>query len=640
VRLGSAIGALTLLALGCSDRNLYSEDSQPFIPNKLTLDGVLCTDNPADRRFPVKILFVVDGSGIMREASPGGEHILAIQDIVNNNLPIPNVEFGFIRYDDAPESLIQVPQDLGSSGFTRDDALVEAALARLRQGAGLRETADAFSLARSVITGDAFQAERGPLSRTKYVMVHVTAGSPDPTIPSSRCNDRFDQPPPNCELALLDDLVREIRDSVIDLGAAEFNFHTVFVEPAAVEGLPCDPMAVGNCPAGQTCIQTGSTILSGRCVEPCDPAAPQCVTDPNRTSCNTITLPDGAGTISSYCARDELACFDGVDNDGDGDVDCADPSYPYNCNGNGCERSCRNACRLDEIGTRLSLVTGGRFDAFETSDQVNLSRIDFRSTQERFLVKEFIVRNRNVIPSEEGLIVDSDGDGLGDEEEDRLGLDPLFGDSDGDFYGDQLEVLFQPLGFDPLMIDTQPTCDDPALDRDGDGLRDCEEDLISSDTTLFDTDADGFPDLLEFRSGTNALFDDGLDDVDLDGARNGQEILANSDPLSNDGRTRASLEYRYRISDLGPQGQRQCYNVRVSNITLVETRDTGAGPGFNNIDIYFGQVPQTDLEGFALFKAATIRVRYLDEGPDGEPFRDPDTVILDLQDEDFVFVEP
>ncbi len=640
MRLGSAIGALTLLALGCTDRNLYSEDSQPFIPNKLTLDGVLCTDNPADRRFPVKILFVVDGSGIMREAAPGGEHVLAIQDIVNNNLPIPNVEFGFIRYDDGPVSLIQVPQDLGSSGFTRDDALIEAALAQLRQGAGLRETANAFSLARSVITGDAFQAERGPLSRTKYVMVHVTAGSPDPVIPSSRCNDRFDQPPPNCEVALLDDLVREIRDSVLDLGAAEFNFHTVFVEPAAVEGAPCDPMAAGNCPAGQTCVQTGSTVLSGRCVEPCDPAAPQCVTDPNRPSCNTLTLPDGAGTSLSYCARDELACFDGVDNDGDGDVDCADPNYPYNCDGNGCELSCRSACRLDEIGVRLSLATGGRFDAFETSDQVNLSRIDFRSTQERFLVKEFIVRNRNVIPSEEGLIVDSDGDGLGDGEEDRLGLDPLFGDTDGDFFGDQLEVLFQPLGFDPLMVDTQPTCDDPVLDSDGDGLRDCEEDLISTDPTLFDTDADGFPDQIEFRSGTNPLFNDGLDDVDLDGARNGQELLANSDPLSNDGRTRARLEYRYRISDLGPQDQRQCYNVRISNITLVETRDTGAGPGFNNIDVYFGQVPQTDLEGFALFKAATIRVQYLEEGPDGEPFRDPDTVILDLQDDDFVFVEP
>ena len=439
----------------------------------------------------------------------------------------------------------------------------------------------------------------------------------------------------NCEIAFLDRLVRGTRDDLLELGAAEFNFHTVFVQPAVLEGAPCDP-AAPMCAPGLVCVQAGATALSGRCVEPCDPAAPQCVADPNRDLCVSADLPNG--TSVNYCARDELACFDGVDNDGDGDdVDCADPSYPYDCREAGdCERACLSACRTLQLGARLGLATGGRFERFETSDQVTLGRINLRSTQERFLVKEFLVTNRNVIPTETGLVVDSDGDGLGDLEEDRLGLDFADPDSDDDNYGDQLEVLFQPLGFDPFVPDTQPTCDDPVIDRDGDGLRDCEEDLISTDPTLFDTDADGFPDSIEFKVGTNALFNDNLDDLDIDGATNGQEILANSDPLSNDGRIRSQFEYRYRTQDLGPTSDnRQCYDLRINNITLVETRDIGFGPGFNNIDIFFGQVPQSNQEGFAIFKAATIRVQYVE--PD---FRRPDTPILDLVEGDFVFVEP
>ncbi|MCA9617664.1 MAG: hypothetical protein KC731_01495, partial [Myxococcales bacterium] len=50
---------LALVAGGCTDRTLYGKVGQePRIPDKVTLTGVLCTDNPATRKFPVKILFL------------------------------------------------------------------------------------------------------------------------------------------------------------------------------------------------------------------------------------------------------------------------------------------------------------------------------------------------------------------------------------------------------------------------------------------------------------------------------------------------------------------------------------------------------------------------------------------------------
>ncbi|MEO1335952.1 MAG: hypothetical protein AAFV29_09915, partial [Myxococcota bacterium] len=370
----------------------------------------------------------------------------------------------------------------------------------------------------------------------------------------------------------------------------------------------------------------------GRCVQLCDPAAPVCDADPNRDTCVQTVLPDN--TTVNYCARGELSCFDGIDNDNDGDDrDCSDPDYPYGCNGNnGCEADCRSQCRMERIGQTMARAAGGRYERFATPDQISLGRIDFRSTQRLFVLKEFLVTNRNALATESGFVPDTDADGLSDAMEDQLMLDALNPDTDGDMYNDKLEHLLRPLNLDPLTPNVLPDCEDPVVDTDRDGLRDCEEKLLGSNPTLFDSDADGFPDQVEFRAGTNVIFNDTLDDLDLDGVTNARELRAHSSVSANDAKVRAELSYRYRTIDVGTTNdQRSCYDVRVTNVTLVETRDRGFGPGNNDVVVYFGQVPDGDLEGFGIFDAAQFRVQYLP--PDR---RIPDTPIFDLQENDFI----
>ena len=630
------LAALLSTQLGCTERNLYGRVGQePPLVDKVALTGILCTDNPATRRFPVKILFIVDSSGPMREAAPFGEHVFAMEQVVNQFLPIANVYVGVIRYDTGARSLISEQRGRIVSAFSRDDALVDAALANVRTGAGARDFASALSLARSVITGDAFQEDLGPLSRTKYVVVHVTSGSPAPAILDIRCDGLFDQPPDNCELAFLEKFVRDLRDRLEELGAAEFAFHTVHLE-TPVEGAPCDPTAaVSTCGAGGgvTCLQVGVRPDFGRCVQLCDPAAPVCNADPNRDTCTQVELPDE--TTVNLCASGELACFDGVDNDDDGDDrDCSDPTYPYDCNGNNdCEADCRSQCRMERIGQTMARAAGGRYERFFTPDQISMQRIDFRSTQRLFVLKEFLVTNQNAIATESGFLPDTDADGLADLMEQELGLDPLSADTDNDQFNDRLEHLLRPLGFDPLVFGPVPAdCVDPQADTDRDGLRDCEEKLLGTNSTLFDSDADGFPDQVEFRAGTNPIFDDTLDDLDIDGVSNARELRAHSDVSANDARVRAELSYRYRTLDLGATNdQRSCYDIRVTNVTLVDTLDRGFGPGNNDIVVYFGQVPDGDLGGFGIFDAAQLRVQFLP--PD---LRIPDTPVFDLQEDDFV----
>ena len=108
--------------------------------------------------------------------------------------------------------------------------------------------------------------------------------------------------------------------------------------------------------------------------------------------------------------------------------------------------------------------------------------------------------------------LDSDGDGLGDLQELRLGTNPNNPDSDGDGLNDGQEVA---IGTNPLNPDT-----------DGDGLSDGEEVVIGTDPLNPDTDGDGLNDGDETDLGTNPL----NPDTDGDGVSDGQEIEDGTDP--------------------------------------------------------------------------------------------------------------
>lgn len=108
--------------------------------------------------------------------------------------------------------------------------------------------------------------------------------------------------------------------------------------------------------------------------------------------------------------------------------------------------------------------------------------------------------------------LDSDGDGLGDLHELRIGTDPNNPDTDGDGLSDGQEVA---IGTDPLNPDT-----------DGDGLSDGDEVAIGTDPLNPDTDGDGLNDGDEIDLGTDPL----NPDTDGDGVSDGQEIEDGTDP--------------------------------------------------------------------------------------------------------------
>jgi hypothetical protein len=153
-------------------------------------------------------------------------------------------------------------------------------------------------------------------------------------------------------------------------------------------------------------------------------------------------------------------------------------------------------------------------------------------------------------------VADSDGDGLSDDEEAKLGTDPLNPDTDGDGVGDGIETRLAATGseFNPLVPGTFKACanvTDLLADHDLDGLTDCEEAILRTDPYLADSDRDGIPDLVEVRLGSNPLVDDRLIDSDQDGINNGDEVKEGLDPWTNDSSRDLEYAYQYRTVDEG-----------------------------------------------------------------------------------------
>ena len=112
--------------------------------------------------------------------------------------------------------------------------------------------------------------------------------------------------------------------------------------------------------------------------------------------------------------------------------------------------------------------------------------------------------------------VDSDGDGLTNDQEAELGTDPLLADTDGDGLYDSTEWSG---ATNPLSPDT-----------DGDALTDGNEVLRGTDPLNPDTDADALSDGQEIQLGTDPL----KPDTDSDGILDGNETPPCPDPLNPD----------------------------------------------------------------------------------------------------------
>ncbi len=569
---------VAMAAGSCTDTNIYHKTLEPNVPNKVTISGSVCTDDPAQRQFPVKIMFLVDTYG-----DPQQQRQFAVEDIVNRYVASDNYTFAIIKFAGEVKQLTE--------GYTKNMAIVKEATADLGFGSGscvsgqCRDWLGALSLANSVFTGDLLTTNPGTRSRTRYVFIFVAGGPPDPKL-----NTTADGCDEKCRLLRA---VDEMVEFGADNGAAEVAFHTVQVDsiPGECQGTaeprycnsttPCP----ANCAGDEICELPQRLCGDDRSIA-CSDGDAFCSSQ-GMGACTAEWLCDG--DFATGCDGDTICSNQGAgrcdfvrvcSNDVGKDCVRADECCPtYPCND---PNSVPND-RASELLVAMAFKGHGKYIRFSLFAQLNFWALDFDTTESVFVKKAFFVTNANVKSLGGQAMADSDGDGLSDVEEECYGemlsgeckelarcrcqldvwskanplgtdTDPTLADSDGDGLGDLLEMQFATVNLNPLRMDLPQACyglEFPYKDRDGDGLNDCEEKLIGTDPSLFDSDRDGYPDLVEFKAGTNYLQPDHLKDTDMDGLCNGEEIEIHLDPQSNDTKARSGEAYRYKVIDEG-----------------------------------------------------------------------------------------
>lgn len=145
---------------------------------------------------------------------------------------------------------------------------------------------------------------------------------------------------------------------------------------------------------------------------------------------------------------------------------------------------------------------------------------------------------------------------------------------------------------------------DPEADTDGDGIKDGEEERIGTNKFSMDTDGDGLDDLYERTvSMTNPRFED----TDEDGLRDGDELLAGLDPKEkcsdgkeDDKKRLFEREVALEGGTLSIEGAANVYSL----YTGIETES-----GLSDLPGIYGEVHEFFLKGRA-FESATLTLTY------------------------------
>jgi hypothetical protein len=575
--------ALALLA--CTDAALEGMPPPPpaIADNKLAISGEVCTKDPEELVFPLRVVFLVDCSESMAvtdqanavTGETGRERAVreTVEDLLSRG---GDVKISVVRFHSAAQPLTAELDDDGQylSYFSDDLTYINARIA----GLGLTERTTnyirALSEAYAEIRHELMNAEQESLALSTYHVIMVTDGIPDVEGDETRENST--------------DNILDAVEGIMDLGRL-FHIDNMAVSTAFLSTNSPEVNKVAEDQLQAMAEQGNGTYRSFASGG-----------ELNFLHINLTTLRR-VFTLKTLVAQNINAVVDTdevlADSDGDGlddETEFGIDSNPFSPDTDG------DGCR---DGMEYRYKTSG-MDPIDPGDCL-------------CYVPDYCFDD-----NDDGLCDCDDGEAPGS----------CCQDEDGDGLCDCIDA------------DGDGRCDpENYVDSDGDGLFNCEERYTGTNRSGADSDGDGLVDFLELRFGTSPDINDIADDLDWDAVVNGEEVRTATDPGHENPGGRSDQAYRYQLWESKVEQSQTCYGFDIENITLTEVisgteaeHTTGpAGQGYsgtNRILIYMGEVPFDDFESYARFRVACVEATYRYDGN----YKSPPSGFVRLTDADFV----
>ena len=608
--------ALAGAAAGCADVRLEFKqpDFEPvLVDDLLAISGDFCTSPAGDVAYPVKIMFVVDGSGSQQFSDQNRQRAVAVEETVNALIGEPNVYFKIVVFN---ASISATPSTDAPTVFSNDMGELVAGINDLAEADTLTDYQGALGIVYQELLRDMEsifrdnQRGRAELARTKYVVIFISDGLPDPQCLAGLCNDIDVNRPPYepcggqpinriCEDQSFLNCLLQAEGTVCIAGICEYDGTFCNEQPEAAQlfgGIANTELAAGN--------------------------------DYNQPY-QILQKVDEVMELAHRFEVGELRIHAGLVLDPQ-----ADPAVI---------EVFGDPAQAAPMMRQMAELGEGQYLEFYGGDTIDFVAINFDALKQQRVVRSFFADNPSARPVTAGLASDTDRDGLSDLLEFEIGSQARNADTDGDGYSDALEWRLRGIGFHfdnpclPAVVDMEidlngdgipdttcdPTfpnnCDRNAQgfrDFDRDGLHDCEERRLGTDPRNPDSDADGIPDQLDFALGLDPLRWDADGDADLDGLTNLVELQWHLDPLATQTDSRVRDRYRYDRDLTGyTVDGRACFDFAVRNMHLAPVGEpadfAGRGVGFNRLMLYVGENLADALSAPPIYRVACVDARYV-----------------------------
>ncbi len=603
-----------LMLAACTDVFIQPREKDATnVDNRLAVTGTVCTSAPDPTGFPVKVVFIVDQSGSMCVSDPPGSQqssgfcemyavvppgitqparVRALNLLLDQFATAPNVEVALVPFETnvPPSSVWPQATGAGASRFARPDGSLRARVNGLQAELGKgTDYQGALAYTYSLIASDIDQVNRNNpelLPRTRYVVVFLTDGVP---FPRCSANDNLQQ--------YADDLNPDLTWADAQ-GAGDF---CNLIDPQ-------DPDAITGFVAGTDRNQNYQLFSY---VDQLMELKLQYNIGDIRLHSVLLFNTEAVRACGPIC-QDLYGRYVRYPGGGAAPVPVADgPTAAHNI----------ARWVLQQLALRGNGVYQ-EFNDFYGIGQLSLGALDYSSLMSKNVMKTLLVQPMSSEPGEVDRVVDADGDGLPDTEDNDFSwkTNKFFADTDGDGFDDRFEVYRRDDGFRADQKDGRGC--DPASpltsgcvprDTDGDGLSQYAEDYLDTRTTLVDSDGDGIPDGLEVKYGLDPLKPQaaGLD-TDGDTLPDSEEFRLGSNPIARDRPYLDKNAFQYELSSTARQDGSVCYDFRVSNIELVTPeKRAGLRQGFNLFKLWFAEAPESGVgTDYGVWRTACVWAQY------------------------------